>query len=182
MRAAFTLALVLAAAGVPGCSVQQPPVAPALAETPARPLPFKGRLADGDADELPPAVAMSLSSTSAVAFSYREELTHDENHVPLFASALNPATYAGSPLGDMSVTAFASLSIVEGDKVLGDYTAEAQVSKSYSLYSEPTHRELEHAARAAVREKIDRKLYRDADRLAQAIAGSGSAPTPAAGQ
>src|SRR6266851_9933267 len=42
---------------------------------PARPLPFKGRLVDGDPGELPPAVAMSLSNTSTVTFSYREELT-----------------------------------------------------------------------------------------------------------
>ena len=108
-RAAFTLTLWFAAAGVLGCSVQQPAVAPALAQAPARPLPFKGRLADGDASELPPAVARSLSNTSAVEFSYREELTHDENHVPLSITAFAPATYAGAPLGDMGVTAFASL-------------------------------------------------------------------------
>jgi hypothetical protein len=119
---------------------------------------------------------MSLSNSSEVTFSYREELTHDEYHIPLLISALDPLTYVGSPLGDYGVTAFASLSIVDGDRVLGDYTAEAHVSKSYSLYSEPTHRALEQAARAAVRQTIDQKLYRDADRLAQAVAGSGSRP------
>ena len=44
-----------------GCSVQQPANAPAMAEAPAHPLPFKGRLAEGDASAVPPAVAMSLS-------------------------------------------------------------------------------------------------------------------------
>jgi hypothetical protein len=139
----------------------------------ARPLPFKGRLVDGDPDELPPAVAMSLSNTSTVTFSYREELTHDEYHIPLIVSALDPVTYFGAPLGDYGVTVFASLSIVDGDRILGDYTAKAYVSKSYSLYSEPTHAELERAARAAVRERIDQKLYRDANRLAHAAAGPG---------
>jgi hypothetical protein len=180
MRVTFLLTLLLAAAVAYGCSVQQPAVAPAVAQAPARPLPFKGRLAQGDASELPSAVAMSLSSTSSVTFSYREELTHDEYHVPLIVSAFDPVTYVGAPLGDLGVTAFASLSIVDGDKVLGDYTAKVHVSKSYSLYSEPTHKEVEQAARAAVREKIDQKLYRDADRLAQAIAGSGTLPSRAA--
>jgi hypothetical protein len=180
MRVTFLLTLLLAAAVAYGCSVQQPAVAPAVAQAPARPLPFKGRLAQGDASELPSAVAMSLSSTSSVTFSYREELTHDDYHVPLIVSAFDPVTYVGAPLGDLGVTAFASLSIVDGDKVLGDYTAKVHVSKSYSLYSEPTHKEVEQAARAAVREKIDQKLYRDADRLAQAIAGSGTLPSRAA--
>lgn len=180
MRVTFICTLLLAAAVAFGCSVQQPAVAPAVAQAPARPLPFKGRLAQGDASELPSAVAMSLSSTSSVTFSYREELTHDDYHVPLIVSAFDPVTYVGAPLGDLGVTAFASLSIVDGDKVLGDYTAKVHVSKSYSLYSEPTHKEVEQAARAAVREKIDQKLYRDADRLAQAIAGSGTLPSRAA--
>jgi len=181
MRVTFILALLLATAVAFGCSVQQPAAAPeAVAQAPARPLPFKGRLAEGDAGEVPPAVAMSLSSTSPVTFSYREELTHDDYHVPLIVSAFDPVTYVGAPLGDLGVTAFASLSIVDGDKVLGDYTAKVHVSKSYSLYSEPTHREVEQAARAAVREKIDQKLYRDAERLAQAVAGSGTLPSRAA--
>ena len=176
MRVTFICTLLLAAAVAFGCSVQQP----AVAQAPARPLPFKGRLAQGDASEVPAAVAMSLSSTSSVTFSYREELTHDDYHVPLIVSAFDPVTYVGAPLGDLGVTAFASLSIVDGDRVLGDYTAKVHVSKSYSLYSEPTHKEVEQAARAAVREKIDQKLYRDADRLAQAIAGSGTLPSRAA--
>ena len=175
MKVTFLLTLLLAAVAF-GCSVQQP----AVAQAPARPLPFKGRLAQGDASEVPAAVAMSLSSTSSVTFSYREELTHDDYHVPLIVSAFDPVTYVGAPLGDLGVTAFASLSIVDGDRVLGDYTAKVHISKSYSLYSEPTHKEVEQAARAAVREKIDQKLYRDADRLAQAIAGSGTLPSRAA--
>jgi hypothetical protein len=181
MRAGFTSGLLFFAVAVAfGCSVQQPAVAPAVAETPAHPLPFKGRLADGDANAVPPAVAMSLSSTSAVTFSYREELTHDDYHIPLIVSALDPVTYVGAPLGDLGVTAFASLSITDGDRVLGDYTAKVHISKSYSLYSEPTHRAVEQAARAAVREKIDQKLYRDAGHLAEAIAGSGQPAAPAA--
>lgn len=180
MRAGFISGLfLLAAAGAFGCSVQQPAVAPAVAEAPAHPLPFKGRLAEGDADAVPPAVALSLSSTSAVTFSYREELTHDDYHIPLIVSALDPVTYVGAPLGDLGVTAFASLSITDGDRVLGDYTAKVHISKSYSLYSEPTHRAVEQAARAAVRDKIDQKLYRDADRLAEAVAGSSQPAAPA---
>jgi hypothetical protein len=180
MRAGLISGLFfLAAAGAFGCSVQQPAVAPAVAEAPAHPLPFKGRLAEGDADAVPPAVAMSLSSTSAVTFSYREELTHDDYHIPLIVSALDPVTYVGAPLGDLGVTAFASLSITDGERVLGDYTAKVHISKSYSLYSEPTHRAVEQAARAAVRDKIDQKLYRDADRLAEAVAGSSQPAAPA---
>ncbi|MBV8053944.1 MAG: hypothetical protein JO071_01745, partial [Deltaproteobacteria bacterium] len=56
------------------------------------------------------------------------------------------------------------------------YTAKAFVSKSYTLYSEPTHKELEQAARSSVRQKIEEKLYHDQDRLAQAAA---SVPTAA---
>src|SRR5271155_5651754 len=182
MRFRLALILVVAATAVLGCGVQQPAPAPQVEQTPAHPLPFKGRLVDGDPGELPPSVAMSLSSKSAVTFSYREELTHGEYHIPLLISAVDPVTLFGAPLGDYGVTAFATLSIMDGDKVLGDYTAKAHVSKSYSLYSEPTHAELERAARAAVREKIDQKMYHDADRLAQAVAGAGQAANGAVGQ
>jgi hypothetical protein len=192
MRAGFIPGLLfLAAALASGCSIQQPPAAPAVVQAPAHPLPFKGRLAEGDASAVPPAVAMSLSSNSAVTFFYREELTHDDYHIPLIVTAFDPVTYAGAPLGDLGVTAFASLSITDGDRVLGDYTAKVHISKSYTLYKEPTHREVEEAARAAVREEIDQKLYRDEDRLAQAVAGAGqpaadtgqpAAPAAAVGQ
>lgn len=163
-------------AGPPVAQMAGAPISQAGVVPTARPLPFKGRLVDGDPDELPPAIAMSLSNTSTVTFSYREELTHDEYHIPLIVTALDPVTYFGAPLGDYGVTAFASLSIVDGDRILGDYTAKAYVSKSYTLYSEPSHAELERAARAAVRERIDQKLYRDASRLAQAAVGSASPP------
>jgi hypothetical protein len=178
MRAGFIpgLTFLTVAALAYGCSVQQQAVAPAPAETAAQPLPFKGRLAEGDASAVPAAVAMSLSSTSPVTFSYREELTHDDYHIPLIVTALDPVTYVGAPMGDLGVTAFASLSITDGDRVLGDYTAKVHVSRSYTLYKEPTHREVEEAARAAVRQKIDQKLYRDAGRLAQAIATAGGQP------
>jgi hypothetical protein len=169
------LAAFLASTGVLACSLQQPDVAPTVAATPARPLPFKGRLIDGDPGELPPAVAMSLSPTSTVTFAYREELSHDEYHIPLLFSAFDPVTYVGAPLGDYGVTAFASLSIVDGDRLLGDYTAKAHVAKSYNLYSEPAHQEVERAARIAVREAIDRKLYRDEAQLADALAVRNSA-------
>jgi len=146
--------------------------------TPPHPLPFTGRLISGDPHDLPPAVAMSLAQDSAVTFSYREELSHDEYHIPLVISAFDPVTYFGAPLGDFGVTAFASLSVTDGDRLLGDYTAKAYVTMSYTRYSEPTHMELDNAARAAVREKIDRKLYGDAARLAEAI-GTPSSSDPA---
>ena len=67
--------------------------------------------------------------------------------------------------------------------MLGDYTAKAHVAKSYNLFSEPTHRELELAARAAVRDRIDQKLAADSDRLtAAANATVANPPAPAAGQ
>jgi len=184
-------AILVAVAGVfGGCAVSAPVARSALiAPTNASPsanerqapeaaprLPFKGKLTAGDADELPPAVAAALSPDAIVSFSYREQLTHDEYHVPLLLSALDPVTYVGAPLGDYGVTAFASLTITKGDTVLGNYTAKAHVAKSYSIYSEPTHREVEEAARAAVRDKIDQRLYRDAGRVAELI----DAPTQAA--
>lgn len=149
---------------------------------PARPLPFKGRLADGDPAELPPSVALSLSRDSPVVFSYREELTHDEYHIPLWFSAIDPVTYFGSPLGDYGVTAFASLSIADGDRVVGDYTAKVHVSKTYNLYSEPTHQELEREARIAVRERIDQKINQDASRLAQELSSDNTSAKAANGQ
>jgi hypothetical protein len=177
--------LFVAAAVASGCAVQQPASDPVVAEAPAHPLPFKGRLAEGDASAVPAAVAMSLSDTSSVTFSYREELTHDDYHIPLIVTAFDPVTYVGAPLGDLGVTAFAQLSITDGDRVLGDYTAKVHISKSFTLYKEPTHKEVEEAARAAVREKIDQKLYRDEGRLAQAFASAGqpgsSTASPALG-
>jgi hypothetical protein len=161
-----------------GCSVQVP-VSQTVTPTEQiseHALPFRGKLASGNINEVPPAVAMSLSPDSPISFSYREELTHSEYHIPLAVTAFDPVTYFGAPLGDYEVTAFASLSIFEGDRVLGDYTAKAFVSKSYTLYSEPTHKELEQAARTAVRQKIEQKLYRDQDRLAQE-AGAGNVST-----
>jgi len=144
----------------------------------ARSLPFVGRLVEGDRDELPPAVANALADQSPVTFTYREQLTHDEYHIPLIVSALDPVTYVGAPLGDFGVTAFATLTIRDGDAVLGDYTAKAYVSRPYTLYSSPTHRELEAAARAAVRDKIDEKLDHDADRLGQAVKQSAGVTDP----
>ncbi|MFZ1886405.1 MAG: hypothetical protein WAU33_00130 [Candidatus Binataceae bacterium] len=135
-------------------------------------LPFQGRLVEGDPTEIPQAVAMSLSDTSPVRFSYREELTHDEHHTPLWLTALAPTTYFGSPLGTYDVTAFATLSISNGDQVIGDYTAKALVSRSYTIYSEPTHAELERDARAEVRDKIDAELALDRNRLEEALAES----------
>ena len=157
-------------------------IAPKVIDQPAHPLPFKGRLVAGDPTELPPGVAMSLSSTSAVTFTYREELTHDDYHVPLIVSALDPANLVGAPLGDIGTTAFASLSISDGDRILGDYTAKEHVSKSYNLYSHPTHKEVDDAARAAVRNRIDQKLYSDEARLADAVASAGKSPTASVGQ
>ncbi len=167
------MTLVFAAIAL-GCSFQVPVSQTVVPTEPLveHPLPFKGRLVSGSANELPSAVAMSLSPDSPISFSYREELTHNEYHIPLAVTALDPVTYLGAPLGDYGVTAFASLSIFDGDRVLGDYTAKAFVSKSYTLYTEPTHKELEQAARSSVRQKIEEKLYRDQDRLAQAAASA----------
>ena len=176
MKYGFALLALLGATLVSACAIQQPTLPSPPVQAPAHPLPFTGRLIDGDPSELPPAVAMSLSRSSTVTFSYREELSHDEYHIPLLFSAIDPVTYIGSPLGDYGVTAFASLSIVDGARLLGDYTAKAHVSKSYNLYSEPTHQELEEAARIAVRKSIDQKLYRDAAKLAAAVA----TPSPGA--
>ena len=166
MRSSLVLMMLLVA----GCATQPHLVAPIADAHPiaARPLPYKGRLVEGDPTELPPAIARSLSNDAPLKFSYREELTHDEYHVPMILTAWDPATYIGAPLGDYGVTAFATLTIFAGNKVVGEYTAKAYVAKSYNLYSEPKHSELERAARDAVRERIDQKLYDDADRVAHA--------------
>jgi hypothetical protein len=174
MKPGLAFVALLAATFANACTVQQPNLSPPAAQTPPRPLPFSGRLISGDPRELPPAVAMSLSQNSAVTFSYREELSHDEYHIPLWFSWIDPVTYVGAPLGDFGVTAFASLSVIDGDRVLGDYTAKAYVTESYTRYSEPNHMELDNTARAAVREEIDRKLYDNSSRLAQAV---GTLPT-----
>ena len=180
MKRGFILAAFLAATAAFGCVVVQPTIAPPASEAHAEPLPFKGRLADGDPAQLPPSVAMSLSDTSPVSFLYREELTHEDHHSSMAWSALNPLTYAGYPTGEYAVTAFASLSIVEGEKVLGDYTAQVHLSESYNLYAEPTHKELDDAARAAARRQVDRYLYNDRDRLAQQFANPAQTATGAA--
>src|SRR5208282_1801114 len=199
MRHIFALAALFTATIAFGCGAQQPDqsqlqtasasrsqsqlvIAPKVTDEPAHPLPFKGRLISGDPAELPPAVAMSLSNTSPVTFTYREELTHDDYHVPLIVSALDPANLVGAPLGDIGTTAFASLSISSGDIIIGDYTAREHVSKSYNMYSQPTHKEVDDAARAAVRNRIDQKLYRDEARLADAVASAGKSPTASVGQ
>jgi hypothetical protein len=181
--AATFCAAVFSATTMAGCSLQTPAVAPKpgpqIVQTPAHPLPFRLSPIQGDSQELPPAVAISLARGAHLTFAYREELKHDEDHTPLYLSAFNPATYAGYPLGKYTVTADASLSIFDGSRPLGDYHAAATVSESYNLYAEPTHRELEDAARAAVREKIDRQLYSDADRLARAARSPAPPQTPA---
>lgn len=114
-------------------------------------------------------VAAALAPDSPITFSYREQLTHDERHVSLIRSAFAPTTYAGAPLGDYGVGAFASLTITRGDTLLAQYVARAYVSKSYNLYAEPTHRELDEAARAAVHAKLDTELAADATRLAATL-------------
>jgi hypothetical protein len=199
MRYTFVLATLFIATAALGCGAQQPVqsqsqtaaapqsdsqlvIAPAVVDEPARPLPFKGKLLSGDPAELPPAVAMSLSDTSPVTFTYREELTHDDYHVPLIVSALDPANLVGAPLGDIGTTAFASLSVSAGDTILGDYTAKEHVSKSYSMYTHPTHKEVDDAARVAVRQRIEQKLYKDEARLAQAAAVAAKSHTASVGQ
>jgi hypothetical protein len=142
---------------------------------PAVHLPFKGRLLDGNPEDLPPAVAAALSNSGTVVFNYREELTHDHSTVPLVVSAIDPLTYVGYPLGNYGVTAFASLGVSQGDRVLGDYTAKVHVSRDYTLYYQPTYLELERSAREQVRAKIDAQLYRDLGRLGQAAQTQGEA-------
>lgn len=202
MRHTLALVALLAATAAFGCSTQQPDqtqsqsqtasapqsdsqlvIAPKVDDLPAHALPFKGKLISGDPAELPPAVAMSLSDSAPVTFTYREELTHDDYHVPLIVSALDPANLVGAPLGDIGTTAFATLSISAGDTIIGDYTAKEHVSKSYNMYSQqPTHKEVDDAARSAVRQRIDQKLYKDEARLAHAATGSGKSPTASVGQ
>ena len=188
------LTLLLAATLAAGCELPRPDPAagsapeaadrrdaPLVAASPSAPvpvgLPFVGRLIEGDRDELPPAIAGALVEHSSVTFAYREQLTHDEYHIPLIVAALDPVTWMGAPLGDFGVTAFATLTIRQGDAVLGDYTAKAFVSRPYNLYSGPTHRELETAARAAVRAKIDAKLGRDAARLGREVGAGATRPS-----
>src|SRR5271166_3876856 len=194
MRHLSALAALVFAIALFGCATQQPNqsqsladgapqsdsqlvIAPKVADVPAHPLPFKGKLLSGDPAELPPAVAMSLSNSSPVTFTYREELTHDDYHIPLVVTALDPATLIGAPLGDIGTTAFASLSISAGDTIIGDYTAKEHVSKSYSLYTQASHKEIDDAARVAVRQRLDQKIYADEARLAQAAAGARKTPT-----
>ncbi|HEV2170307.1 MAG TPA: hypothetical protein VGR40_05130 [Candidatus Binatus sp.] len=157
-------------------------IAPKVEDVPAHPLPFKGKLLSGNPRELPPAIAMSLSDDSPVTFAYREELTHDDYHVPWALSALDPVNLVGAPLGDIGVTAFASLSITQGDTILADYTAKEHVSKSYNLYHNANHAEVDEAARTAVRQRIEQKIYDDESRLAKAVAGAKKSPTASAAQ
>ena len=164
------LALALAAC-VSGClSIQ--PTQPPIPDEPARSLPFKGRLAEGERDELPPMVAASLSDDSPVTFSYREELGHEHHTVPLWISAFNPLTYFGAPTGSTAVTAFAQLAIRRGETILADYAAQARVSADYGLTYGTTNLDLDRAALAEVRRKIDDDLARDSVRLAQRNAAS----------
>ena len=200
-RHILALVAFFTATAVLGCGAQQPDqtlsqsqtasapeaqsqlvIAPKVTDEPAHALPFKGKLLSGDPAELPPAVAMSLSDSSPVTFTYREELTHDDYHVPLIVSALDPANLVGAPLGDIATTAFASLSISSGDTIIGDYTAKEHVSESYNMYSQPTHQQVDDAARAAVRQRIDQKLYSDQARLAQAAASASKSPTASSSQ
>jgi hypothetical protein len=155
---------------------EQPPPLAAQPSSSSAELPFKGRLLEGDPKDLPPAVASAVSASGTVTFNYREELSHDHYTVPLVLSAFDPLTYVGYPLGNYGVTAFASLGISQGDRVIGDYTAKVHVSRDYTLYYQPTYLELERAARAQVREKIDDQLYHDSARLAQAAQAAGPNP------
>ena len=164
-----------------GCSISPgsaPSLDPAVSNDPPvvhvqagglHPLPFKGRLVSGNPNQLPPAIAMSLTNDSQVTFWYREELTHDEHHPSTLLSAIDPLTYLGRSQGEYGVTAVASLTIYDGTRMVADYTARQRVTKSYGMFSQPTHRELDDEARAAVREEIDQKLYSDSANLAASV-------------
>lgn len=201
MRQTFGLVFLLALTAAFGCSAQQPSqsqvqtqpafadqshselvIAPKVEDVPTHSLPFKGKLISGNPHELPPAIAMSLSDSAPVTFTYREELTHDDYHIPLAISALDPVSLIGAPLGDIGVTAFASLSISQGNTILADYTAKEHVSKSHNLYHNASHAEVDEAARVAVRQRIDQKIYNDEARLTKAVASATKSPTVSAAQ
>jgi len=172
-----TVANAVATAANPQTAAGNASIADAHATAPpsAHPLPYKGRLVDGDPTELPPAVAAALSNNAPLTFTYREELTHDEYHIPYIIAAFDPTNYVtAAPVGDYAVTAHATLTVCKGDRVIADYSDQARVSQSYSFYSEPKHSDVERAARNAVRERIERKLYADADRVTRSI----SNPSP----
>jgi hypothetical protein len=164
--------LMLALAVWPAGCVSIQPTRPPIPEEPPRSLPFKVRLAEGEPDDLPPMVAASLSDKSPVTFSYREDLGHEHHTVPLWISAFNPLTFFGAPTGSTAVTAFAQLVIRRGDTILGDYAADARVSADYGLTYGTTNLDLDRAALAEVRRKIDDELARDSIRLAQRNAAS----------
>lgn len=159
-------ALAICLAGCAGVRFDPPPPA-ALVEP--LPLPFKGRLEGAAPSEVPAAVAAALSDSSPITFHYREELSHDRYTVALWLSALDPLTYFGYPLGNYQAIAFASLSITEDGRVLGDYTARVRVTGDYTIYSGPTYRELDRRARQAVRQMIDEALSGDGARLARGL-------------
>jgi hypothetical protein len=139
-------------------------------------LPFKGRLLGVPSAQAPPAIAASISCSSSIIFSYREELSHEHHTVPMVLSALNPLTYLGAPTGTTGVTAFADLSISDGDRVIGDYTAAVHATADYSIFSGESYLELDREARAQVRREIDDKVIADLDRLTRQIAARGPQP------
>ena len=157
-------------------------IAPKVAEVPAHPLPFKGKLLSGDPAELPPAVAMSLSDTAPVTFTYREELTHDDYHVPLIISVSDPMTYSGAPLGDI------------GDDRICDFVDQRGRYDSRGLHRKRARLEIlqlvresqpQGGGRCCARRgpaTIDQKLYCDEARLAHAVAGTGKSPTASLSQ
>lgn len=160
-------AIAALAIGLAGCAgLRFDPQPPPAALGGRAPLPFKGRLEGAAANEVPAAVAAALGDSSPVTFHYREELSHDHHTAPLWRSAIDPLTYFGYPLGNYQAIAFASLSITDGSRVLGDYTARVRVTGDYTMYSGPTYRELDQRAREAVRRMIDQGLLSDAARLA----------------
>lgn len=62
MRCSSVVLIMLLAAAEFGCSVQVPLTQTVAPSDPImeHPLPFKGRLVSGNANQLPPAIAMSL--------------------------------------------------------------------------------------------------------------------------
>ena len=206
MRHTFVLAVFFAALAVSGCGTTQQPnqsqsqtqtrmgfadqahaqlvIAPKVDDLPAHPLPFKGKLISGDKAELPPAVAMSLSDNSPVTFTYREELTHDDYHVPLVICALDPANLIGAPLGDIGVDGVCVL--VDQRRRHHCRRLHRQGARLEVVQHLPRrdHEEVDEAARAAVRQRIDQKIYNDEARLAKAVASARNqnAPTASARQ
>ena len=187
MRHIFALAALFTAVALFGCSTQQPDqtqaepqtasapqsqsqlvIAPQVIDQPAHPLPFKGRCSRG-----------RPYRTSARGRDVSVELFAGDVHLSRRIDPRRLSRPAGCHCSRSrhpdrrSARRYRVRRLCVACRsatatLLGDYTAKEHVSKSYSLYTNASHKELEDAALAAVRQRIDQKLYDDEARLAQA--------------